>query len=95
MLAATRLDMRVARIHHDPYGRFLGPLCRSPRSTRGPSDDLQSHSGPRKAATAVDVHICETLDVICAISGKQIGATENARHEFAAPVCTGGKCGKS
>jgi len=21
------------------------------------------------------------------------GATENARHEFAAPVCTGGKCG--
>jgi len=22
------------------------------------------------------------------------GATENARHEFAAPVCTGGNCGK-
>jgi len=23
------------------------------------------------------------------------GATENARHEFAAPYCMGGKCGKS
>ena len=22
-----------------------------------------------------------------------LGATENARHEFAAPVCTGGNCG--
>jgi len=55
----------------------------------------QAHSRNRPAATDEKKKRLVSYILVVISRVGTIGATENARHENAAPICKGGKCGKS